>query len=55
MAIDCYINISDIPGESKVEGYEDWIKCDTFSIGVASSGGHSTELQELTIRKELFK
>ena len=55
MAIDCYINISDIPGESKVEGYEDWIKADTFSIGVASGGGHSTELQELTFTHPIDK
>ena len=48
MALDCYINISDIPGEAKVTGYEDWIKADSFTIGVSSSGGHTTELHDLS-------
>ena len=49
MGIDGSINISDMLAESKVGRYEDWTQVDTFSLGVASSGGHRARTNEKAI------
>lgn len=55
MAIDCYIEIPDCPGESAASDYADCIEADTISFGVSSRGGQSTELMELTFTHPIDK
>lgn len=44
MAIDCFLKIQTIPGESTDDKHQDWIEILSYSFGVAqsASGSHST-------------
>lgn len=55
MALDCFVQFAKIVGESKVKGHETWIECQSFSVGVTSRGGHTTELQEFTFTHKIDK
>lgn len=62
MAIDVYLQIEGVKGESQDDGHRDWIECDSVNWGVlqprsatsSTGGGHTAEraeLQEVSFRK----
>ncbi len=62
MAIDVYLQIDGIKGESKDEMHKNWIECESVNWGLSqprsatasTAGGHTAEraeLQEITLRK----
>ncbi|OQW97181.1 MAG: hypothetical protein BWK77_02465 [Verrucomicrobia bacterium A1] len=55
MAIDCYIQITGIEGESTARGHEKWIKADGYTLGVESRGGHTTSLKDMVFTHPLDK
>ena len=55
MGIDCYIEITDIEGESVAGGHEGWIEADDFQFGVDSRGGQTTDLEEVTFTHPIDK
>ncbi|MFH0878438.1 MAG: type VI secretion system tube protein Hcp [Lentisphaerota bacterium] len=55
MALDCLVKFKNIPGESQVTDHEDWIECQAFSVGVASSGGNTTELKDFSFTHKIDK
>jgi len=55
MGLDCFVKFANIEGESKVKNHEGWIECQSFSVGVSSRGGHTTELQEFSFSHKIDK
>jgi type VI secretion system secreted protein Hcp len=55
MALDCYVQIKNIQGESAAENHEDWIACDAFSLSASSRSGDSTELRDFTFSHRIDK
>ncbi len=62
MAIDVYLQIDGIKGESQDQGHRDWIECETVHWGIhqpksataSTGGGHTAEraeLEEITLSK----
>jgi type VI secretion system secreted protein Hcp len=62
MAIDVYLQIDGVKGESQDDGHRDWIECESVNWGVlqprsataSTGGGHTAEraeLQEVTFSK----
>ena len=54
-AIDAYLFLDGIPGESTAAGFVDQIVIDSFSMGVANAGGARAQLSDLNLMHALDK
>jgi type VI secretion system secreted protein Hcp len=54
MAVDCFLKIDGVPGESADEKHKDWIEVLSFSHGVAATSSAASRLPTGKIRHQDF-